>query len=78
MMQDKFQTKWLVFKRLLWVDRKTQVWEVISIKGVVLGRIQWFSRWRCYAFFPVSGTVFNSVCLKDIKDFIDRLMKDRR
>ena len=77
MMQDRFVTKWLTFGRFNFPNKKTQVWQVISVKGVFLGDIKWFGRWRCYAFFPEETTVFNSICLKDIKEFIDKLMTER-
>jgi len=77
MKQDRVITKWLIFGRLDFPDRKTQVWQVTSVKGILLGDIKWFSRWRCYAFFPAEKTVFNSECLENIKDFIDMLMKNR-
>lgn len=43
-----------------------------------LGEIRWFGRWRKYAFFPESQTVFESQCLGDIAEFIDELMRDRK
>lgn len=62
--------KYLEF-RLLEQKPKTQVIEVISKRrGSRLGIIKWFGRWRQYAFFPESGTVFNIECLNDIQSFI--------
>ena len=76
---DKHITKWLVFHRLHNPNIKTQIWLIISNHyGQQLGYIKWFSRWRCYSFFPERETIFNNGCLKDIKDFIDRLMNDRQ
>ena len=73
-----FFTKWLTFTEFRFPNKKTQIWHVASIKGIFLGEIKWFSRWRCYAFFPQKETIFNSVCLNDIRNFIDNLMKDRK
>ena len=77
MIEDNY-TKWLIFKRQHTPERKTGVWNVLSTRYDSLGEIKWFNRWRCYAFFPDEETIFNSVCLSDIKEFIDRLMKERK
>ncbi len=74
--KEEIKTKWLVFGLLFTPSIKTQVWRIFSIKGIPLGFIKWFSRWRCYAFFPENETIFNSECLKDIKEFIDNLIKE--
>ena len=77
---DKFNTKWLIFDKLKEPKKnkkKTETWGVISIKGNLLGYIKWYSGWRCYAFFPVEETIFNTECLQEIALFIYRLMKER-
>ena len=78
MPKQLIKTKWLLFGLLDLADRKTQLWKILSIRGESLGFIKWFSRWRCYAFHPKPTTVFNSECLKDIKEFIDNLMTERK
>ena len=81
MIETKFKTyktKWLKFEKLNYINRKTEVWRVQSIREIQLGYIKWFTRWRCYAFFPLPSTIFNSDCLKDIKEFIDKLMEMRK
>jgi len=77
-MDSMYITKWLSFGKLDVPDRKTDIYQVISNKGTFLGDVKWFGRWRCYAFFPEVDTVFNSVCLKDIREFIDKLMMERK
>jgi len=68
-------SKYLEFK-LLERKSKTKVVEVISkpragsIVRFKLGTIKWYSRWRQYAFFPESGTLFNVECLEDIQSYI--------
>ena len=74
----RFSTKWLTFGKLDMPDRKTEVWQVISIKGIFLGDIKWFGRWRAYAFFPDEKTVYNSECLKDVAAMITWLMNERK
>ena len=49
-----------------------------AVHGDLLGRIKWFGRWRQYAFFPESGTVWNPDCLRDVNDRIASLMEARR
>jgi hypothetical protein len=51
-------------------DRKTKIWNVtIKEGGAILGEIKWFARWRCYGFFPATGTIYECNCLWDIADF---------
>jgi len=53
---------------------KTKVIEVTSkLYGDRLGIIKWFGRWRQYAFFPETGTIFNVDCLNDIQSYIKGL-----
>ena len=57
---------------------KTAVYLVRPFKGYeVLGRISSFSHWRHYVFSPLEGTVFDSACLGEVKEFIDALMMER-
>jgi hypothetical protein len=63
-------SKYLEFK-LLEQKPKTKVIEVISkLHGDRLGIVKWFGRWRQYAFFPETGTLFNKECLHDIEEYI--------
>ena len=51
---------------------KTKTWLVENKYGEgVLGAIQWFGRWRKYAFFPFPDTVFEQVCMREISAFIE-------
>lgn len=60
-------------------NQKTFVYHVQSKDPVhKLGEIRWWGRWRRYAFFPSPNTLYEHVCLRDIADFIDVLMRDRR
>jgi len=74
---DRCETRWLIFGKLDFPDRKTDVWQVVSFKGIHLGDIKWFGRWHCYSLFVEPDTVFNSECLKDIREFINQLMAER-
>ena len=69
-------SKYLKF-HLLEQKPKTKVIGVYSKKNDdVLGEIKWFGRWRQYAFFPESGTIFNSECLNDIIIHIKELKNE--
>lgn len=51
---------------------KTRTWDIRTKDSLEpLGSVRWFGRWRCYAFYPVSGTVFERVCLRDIATFCE-------
>ena len=38
-----------------------------------LGKVQWYSPWRSYCFFPTKETIFNKGCLENIQDFMEQL-----
>ena len=58
---------------------KTKVYSVVNIKSnYSLGVIKWYSSWRQYCFFPAKETIFNKDCMKDIIDFINKLMEARK
>jgi len=61
-------------------NRKTNIYKVITKydNPEILGSIEWFSRWHKYAFFPCQNTVFETICLNDIINFIDELMEERK
>lgn len=74
-------SKWIEFaetERSL--SGKTRTWEILGIGGCgpTLGQIKWFSRWRCYSFFPESNHVFEQQCLRDIADFCEAETKAHR
>lgn len=64
---------WLRFEDDTVPGARTQRLIVWSIRGPRLGAIQWFGRWRQYAFFPEAETVFNRGCLQDIEHKVTEL-----
>ena len=40
--------------------------------------MRWYGAWRQYCFFPYPETVFSAGCLKDVQEFIEALMAERR
>ncbi|MDD5354952.1 MAG: hypothetical protein PHY56_00185 [Candidatus Omnitrophica bacterium] len=73
------QSKWIKFIEIK-TEKKTKTFEIWTAdrNSILLGHVKWFVRWRKYAFFPDGYTVFEQDCLNDIKDFLIRLMDDRR
>jgi hypothetical protein len=57
---------------------KTKVFEVINRQyGDLLGHVRWYGPWHKYCFIiDIPGLVFDSGCLADIQDFIDKLMAE--
>lgn len=81
MTEQKALGKWLIATyRESTASGKTQVWDIRaagergassgSSVGDLLGEVRWFGRWRQYAFFPVSDTVWNSDCLDEVNRFV--------
>ncbi len=58
-MKDEFKTKWLIFRKDYTPKKITETWEVRSFSEL-LGIIKWYAPWRCYSFYPLSNTIFNS------------------
>ncbi len=55
---------------------RTLRWKVLTLEGALLGHVQWFARWRGYAFFPDAETVFEETCLRDLADFCEQATRD--
>lgn len=56
------------------VGKKTSVWSVhegVAYRGVAIGQVKWFGRWKRYSFFPEGGTVFEQTCLREIAYFCE-------
>lgn len=57
---------------------KTFTWFVFTKDDLSIGYITWWGSWRCYAFHPVQGTVFEKVCLREIADFCEKKTKEHK
>jgi hypothetical protein len=58
---------------------KTRTWFVLTKEGEQgLGRIQWFSRWRKYCFFPLGDTAFEQDCLQEIASFCEQRTREHK
>jgi hypothetical protein len=63
--------KWIRTVELPNLGLKTRRWAVLTQEGAPLGAVRWFSRWRCYAFYPEPGTIYERQCLRDLADFCE-------
>jgi hypothetical protein len=52
-------------------QRKTNIYEVLTKDNYLLGRIEWYSRWRKYCFYPSDGTLYEETCMREISQFIE-------
>lgn len=58
--------------------RRTKIFDIYSVQGLRVGVVQWFSAWRRYNFFPDPRTSFDAICLREIADFCEKLMQERK
>jgi len=71
-------SKYLEFKQVPY-EGKTKRFEIISkSQNVDLGIIKWNPHWRQYCFYPSSDTLWSRDCLKNIQDFLNNLMIERK
>jgi hypothetical protein len=57
---------------------KTKRFIVKNIKGLELGKIQYWPSWRRYTYQPAYPIVLDSICLGAILAKLDELNKERR
>lgn len=58
---------------------KTKVYECRTLfSNNYLGTVKWFGRWRQYCIFFDNSTIFNSICLEDVVDFLKQLNKEHK
>lgn len=71
------ETKFLIFFDCSHNFKKKTKTIVISNKqNIYLGEIVWQTGWKRYVFTPYMTTIYDSQCLKDITEVIDKLMND--
>lgn len=59
--------------------RKTpmyHIWSKTSLSDI--GIIKWYGAWRKFCFFPIEDTIWDSKCLSNIIEFLDKINKDYR
>ena len=59
--------------------RKTKMYAVFSNHdGTELSEVGWDGAWRQYLSFPFGDTKWSSSCLRELADFLDWLMLERK
>lgn len=74
-------SKWVTFndESDCFPERKTKVYSITSKEGNYhLGMIKWYGAWRQYCFFSEQNTVWNRECMRDVEDFMQQLMDERK
>ena len=59
-------------------DRKTDIWDVLTLRGDRLGTVQWHEPWRQYCFEAEGRTVWSSGCFDDLSEFMKRVNAEHR
>lgn len=60
-------------------NKKTKVFVIENkVTKQDIGEIKWNGAWRQYCFYPESETFWARGCLREIAEFIDKLMEDRK
>jgi hypothetical protein len=63
--------KWIVIEQIE-SPAKTKRWKVATTyDATILGRIAFYPRWRKYAFYPETNTLYEQDCLRDIAEFLE-------
>lgn len=76
-LRDEKMSEFIEFE-LIEKKPKTDVYAVNNkTSGDMLGIIKWYPAWRQYCFFPSEETLYERKCLKDINNFMQRLMDER-
>ena len=58
----------------------TKSWDVCPKASIdtPLGQIRWYAPWRRYVYYPKSETLYDAACLRDITEFLEREMRERK
>lgn len=59
-------------------NKKTDVYYIYldSDTDILYGRIKWYNRWRKYCFYAEDNIIWDSKCLTELINFLDKLNKD--
>ena len=56
---------------------KTKIWTVFNTTTYEhIGNIRWAGNFRKYAFYPNNDTMYDSNCLQDISEFLEKATKE--
>lgn len=75
---DTKKTKYLTFYKTMIKGKKTfNIYVFNKEEDVRLGQIHWLPAWRTYV-FEVRHSLFDIKCLKEITDYIQELLNERK
>ena len=59
-------------------NKKTNIYYIYpdSDTDILYGRIKWYNRWRKYCFYAEDNIIWDSKCLTELINFLDKLNKD--
>ena len=59
-------------------NKKTDIYYIYpdSDTDILYGRIKWYNRWRKYCFQAEDNIIWDSKCLTELINFLDKLNKD--
>ena len=69
--------KWIEFVEVA-APGVTKRWEVRTKPGVLIGRISWFTGWRCYCLQPGYPTEWEQDCLRDVAAFLETQTREHK
>ena len=55
------------------VNRKTPIYYIFEFNTNCIGEIKWYAPWRKFCFFPDKDTVWDSKCLTDVLNQLDKI-----
>lgn len=73
-----FKGKWIEMLIIKKGDKTSKYAVINSENRNTIGEIKWYGAFRQYAFFPMMNTVYERHCLRDISQFLAKLMLDRK
>lgn len=61
-------------------NKKTDIYYIYpdSDTDILYGRIKWYNRWRKYCFYAEDNIIWDSKCLTELINFLDKLNKDHK
>ena len=61
-------------------NKKTNIYYIYpdSDTDILYGRIKWYNRWRKYCFYAEDNIIWDSKCLTELINFLDKLNKDHK
>lgn len=71
--------KWITFEQQPMGDKKTKTFYVYNKEShTLLGTVSWYGAFRQYSFTSYGKIIYEKQCLRDIADFLDNLMLERK